>query len=50
MKKYYITFLIINIFGCAIAQSYTQSFNEVFQNVDLSQAMWSPSATATAWR
>ena len=38
MKKYYITFLIINIFGCAIAQSYTQSFNEVFQNVDLSNA------------
>ena len=38
MKRYYITFLIINMFGCAVAQSYTQSFNEVFQNVDLSNA------------
>ncbi len=36
MKKLYISFLAVSIFTGLAAQSYTQSFNEVFQNVDLS--------------
>ena len=36
MKKQIIIFLIFSVFSYVSAQSYTESFNEMFQNVDLS--------------
>ena len=36
MKKHFITLLICGMFGYASAQSYSQSYSEVFQHVDLS--------------
>ena len=36
MKKQIIIFLIFSVFSYVSAQSYTESFNEMFQNVELS--------------